>query len=186
MGVARADGGRTETVVLAFPAVLEGVPVLLHLLRESTEPNHDGLTGGLPRDALARAVADELHRAARSGLPVSLALVDVDQLKRINDRRGHEAGDRALVEVAGALRTGRRQDVLGRWGGDEFVLLLPETGVEGARRPLEHALTALWADTEGGRSRVSFSAGVVEMSSAEPLEAALRRADTLLYRAKRR
>ncbi|TMC55488.1 MAG: diguanylate cyclase, partial [Chloroflexi bacterium] len=109
MAVARADGGRTEAVVVAFPAVLEGMPVLLHLLRESTEPNRDGLTGGLTRDALARAVADEQHRAARSGLPLSLALVDVDQLKHINDHWGHEAGDRALVEVADALRTGRRQ-----------------------------------------------------------------------------
>ncbi len=108
----------------------------LHALavRLEAEATRDGLTDCLNRRGFDSAIEAEVSRAIRYGRPVSLLLLDVDHLKTINDTRGHAGGDAALLQLAAALRrAGRPNDIASRFGGDEFALLAPETGIAGAR-----------------------------------------------------
>ena len=139
--------------------------------------NLDQLTGTLNRRAWDAALAKELSRARRTGLPATLALIDLDNFKLYNDRYGHIAGDELLVDATRAWAGQLRDiDVLARWGGEEFVLLLPATSVEDAGVVVDRLHEAM----PGGQT---FSAGLVavEGSMATPI---LRAADTALYRAK--
>jgi diguanylate cyclase (GGDEF)-like protein len=113
-------------------------------------------------------------------------LVDVDRFKRINDSLGHAAGDAALVRVAAALREDRRgRDLVARWGGEEFLLLLPETSVERACDLAESLRGRIAADSSGVDSpRVTVSMGVSGLAPGESIDAALAIADKALYRAK--
>src|SRR5678815_298156 len=98
----------------------------------------DALTGLANRRAFRRRLTDDLRRARRYGSPVSLLLVDVDGLKRINDERGHSAGDRVIRRVADAITATLREADLGaRWGGDEFAVLMPDTPGDAARHSAE-------------------------------------------------
>ena len=149
----------------------------------------DALTGLINRAAFAQAYARERALSQRRSRPLAVALIDLDKFKSINDTYGHAAGDdvlkRASSAIVGALR---RTDVVGRWGGEELVVLLPETELDGARRGIENALAAVRAlqfTAEGHEPyRVTFSAGVVAAGEDETLEAAVERADKLLYTAK--
>lgn len=157
------------------------------LARERNLSRTDPLTGVSNGRSFREAADIEVIRAARSGRPFALVYLDLDDFKLVNDRFGHEAGDRLLARFATALtRTARRSDVIARLGGDEFAMLLPETDAAGARAVLRKALIALDADMSADR-RVTFSAGGVVCppgaSSVEPLLAA---ADALMYRVKRR
>lgn len=145
----------------------------------------DPLTGLLNRRALLERLDEELGRASRYAQPLSLLLIDVDQLKLLNDRDGHRAGDEALVSVARALAEGSRAaDVAARWGGDEFVVLAPNTGADAAVHLAERVRTLL---AGAGRAVVTISAGVATSSPASPLAAAalVQGADAALFEAKR-
>jgi len=124
-----------------------------------------------------------------SGTPLSVVLLDIDDFKRLNDSCGHEAGDQALVQVAAvARRTLRPQDVLARIGGEEFVVLLPETALKPALAAMSRLQTMLVASPFTYRGRklpLTFSAGIALREAGEPLESLLMRADKALYRAKR-
>jgi diguanylate cyclase (GGDEF)-like protein len=145
----------------------------------------DPLTGLLNRRALTERLHDEVARAARYQKPLSLLLLDLDGLKRFNDRAGHHAGDAALQALARSLRERSRSADLGaRWGGDEFVVLAPETQ---AAEALELAERIRVSVASGSRTGVTASIGVAtaeagEVTSAEALEAA---ADAAVYEAKR-
>jgi diguanylate cyclase (GGDEF)-like protein len=186
LAVARADGSRAALSVMAFPAILDGQRVLVHVLRDDSAGERDSLTGALTRAAFARRLAEEQHRAARHSRPLALVLVDVDHLQNVNDRGGHAAGDSALLAVASALREGRREDLVGRWGGDEFVVLMPDTQPDGALQHLQSVLASLRRRTLALGHETTFSAGVVALPVDQTLEVALRGADAHLYRAKRR
>lgn len=104
----------------------------------------DGLTGLYNRRAFDRRLAEEVERARRYEYPLSLLVLDLKNFKPINDRFGHAVGDQALVMVAQTLKqTHRAGDMIFRWGGDEFAVLLPQTNAEGARAAAEHLLQAV-------------------------------------------
>jgi diguanylate cyclase (GGDEF)-like protein len=150
----------------------------------------DALTGCYNRRRLRELAALELRRAERYDVPLSLALLDVDEFKRVNDVYGHEVGDRVLAGVAHECQAELRgSDVLGRVGGDEFVLVMPHTTLDGAAALLERVRQRV----EAWRLRapderilgVTVTAGVASAAGAgEDLDEVLRRADTALYRGK--
>ncbi len=155
-------------------------------VRYSTE--RDSLTGLLNRRAFRERFQIALARATRRAEPLSLAFLDFDHFKHINDTRGHAVGDRVLVEFANYLRRSlRRSDFVGRWGGDELVVALENVDAEHARFVLGALLQELRATPLAGESRVraSFSAGVSSFPlHGGTLEALGEVADAALYRAK--
>ena len=186
MLVRRADGSRCRVVVIALEATVGGRFGLLHLLREEVDADRDALTGVLNRDGFTARAADEQHRAARRREPLAFALIDVDGLKDINDRLGHLAGDRALQWLADLLCEGRREDLVGRWGGDEFAVLLPNAGCQEAAHRLRRTLDDARSEVLTNPLAVSFSAGVVDVRASDTLPEIVKYADAALYRAKRR
>jgi diguanylate cyclase (GGDEF)-like protein len=145
------------------------------LLKEATI---DDLTGLLNRRGWRLAAEQELARAGRDGTQVGLLILDLDSLKEINDSRGHDEGDRVLVETADRMRTALRAgDVLARLGGDEFGALLMDTS-DGK------ALAAVERLREMTPELGCFSAGIAAWDGTEPLDELLRRADVALYTAK--
>jgi diguanylate cyclase (GGDEF)-like protein len=144
----------------------------------------DPLTGLFNRRYLDQRLIAELARADRDGGELALLVVDVDRLKEINDTLGHEGGDRALVSVAGALRSSlRASDVAARFGGDEFTVLCPSTSVATSSRLTQRLRASLDALTDG---RVTVSIGVADLkgSRAATPEALFAAADCALYEAK--
>ncbi|MBE7449958.1 MAG: sensor domain-containing diguanylate cyclase [Kofleriaceae bacterium] len=150
----------------------------------------DTLTGLANRGAAQQAYARERAAAARLGQPLAVAVLDLDQFKAVNDRHGHRAGDDVLRRVAETLvRALRRTDLVGRWGGEELLVLLPGTELAGAARAIEKAAEAVreltFTGQRGASFGVTFSAGVVLAGPSESLDEVVARADTLLYAAKR-
>lgn len=156
--------------------------------REEEASRTDPLTGLLNRRGFLEASDGALVRGRRSGRPISVILVDLDHFKRVNDSLGHAAGDTALQAVAACLRsTLRGQDIAARWGGEEFILLLPETERAGALHKadaLRLAVSALPIRCGQERIAVTMSAGVAEHAAARNLEETIARADHALFKAK--
>jgi diguanylate cyclase (GGDEF)-like protein len=150
----------------------------------------DPLTGLANRRVFRERLHMDLARAERYDEPLSVLLLDVDGLKRVNDRSGHQAGDSALLTVADAIRGGLREaDLAARLGGDEFVVLAPRTD-ESAALVLAERLRAQIAQTNGGgwgRRRTTISIGVASLHprTRRPAENLLAAADEAMYRAKR-
>jgi diguanylate cyclase (GGDEF)-like protein len=148
--------------------------------------SHDALTGLFNRRKFDEAISAEVLRADRNDRPISLVMGDIDHFKRLNDREGHLFGDRVLAAVGSILSSEVREtDVLARWGGEEFVLLMPETGIGEARTAAERLRAALAAVGERLGRGISMSFGVAERLSRESADDLLRRADNALRRAKR-
>lgn len=147
----------------------------------------DPLTGALNRRGFADAYQREWARARRNGSPLALALIDIDDFKRLNDTFGHHVGDEALRHLVSSLRGALRpSDILCRFGGEEFIILLPETGLMEACAAITRILRHFTAHPLPGHDVVlSFSAGVVIQDRYEPLENVLYRADAATYQAKR-
>jgi diguanylate cyclase (GGDEF)-like protein len=144
----------------------------------------DPLTGALNRRQLDRCLDDAVERRRRYGNPATLVVVDLDHFKRINDGQGHEVGDRVLQEVVVRLRARlRRLDLLFRSGGEEFVVLLPQTGVDDAV-VLAEELRATCAGEPLAGNAVTLSAGVAEATGDDDRESWMRRGDRALYAAK--
>lgn len=165
-----------DLVAQEAAAALERADLLASL---AAEARHDALTGLANRRAWDERLAEELARSARLQRPLSVALIDLDRFKSFNDRHGHQAGDRLLREAAvawrGALRT---TDLLARWGGEEFAVLLPSCTESEALLLLER----LRSRTPGGQT---CSAGIAQSVPGEDAEALVNRADLALYQAKR-
>jgi len=171
--------------LLAQPMLLP----LVRLARDARSSGTDDLTNLANRRAFMEAASAELVRARRSGRPLAVALVDLDDFKRINDTFGHSTGDRMLCDVADVLREHFREiDLPSRLGGEEFAVLLPETDVTGAREAAERFVTALAAAEFGdgriGPNGITASAGVAAAADLEIGEL-LDSADRALYRAKK-
>ncbi len=148
----------------------------------------DGLTGALNRRRFFEVAEEELARASRYGRDVSLAMIDADHFKLINDRFGHATGDEALRRlVTTAQGELRRTDVLARYGGEEIAILLPETPLAAAAATMERVREAIAThvlEHEGQRVALAVSIGVVQRHQDESLQSLLHRADEALYAAK--
>jgi diguanylate cyclase (GGDEF)-like protein len=156
------------------------------LLRERAISRTDGLTGLLNGRGFYEAAANELARASRYRHALTLAYVDLDDFKGINDRFGHARGDAVLVAVAHALRRGcRSTDVVGRLGGDEFVVLFPETGRDAAEAALAKVRSRVDELGSQDGTRVTASIGAVSYATPPPdVEALVHEADAAMYAAK--
>ena len=199
-------GGVVTAVLLTHSPVLAlamtGFAVVgrqyTELRRLRTDAATDPLTALANRRSWTALAERALARAARAGQPVSVLVIDADHFKDVNDRFGHPAGDTALRDLAATLAAGVRPgDLLARWGGEEFVLLLPDTGPREAALVAERLRATCWArvvdvaDRRGRRVRLrarSVSVGVATRpgsAGVEGLDRLVRAADTALYAAKR-
>ena len=151
---------------------------------------HDDLTGLLNRRAMLDRMQLEQHRSLRSGSPLLIAQLDIDHFKAVNDTHGHAAGDLVLQSFADTVRRNVRDtDVLARWGGEEFVLLLCDTPASDAVTLMERLRQAVQAMqvpvAQGGQPiTVTVSIGLARHTPADPLAGTLERADQALYAAK--
>ncbi|WP_287366908.1 GGDEF domain-containing protein, partial [Thauera sp.] len=154
----------------------------------SRQMRHDQLTGALNRRGLEEMFEKEAARAQRRGAALSIALLDIDHFKKLNDTLGHHTGDAALVHLANVVRKHLRpQDVLARFGGEEFLILLPETETDDAYRAmvrLQRELTREFFMADQQKIVITFSAGVTPIAPGEVLESAMKRADAAMYQAK--
>jgi diguanylate cyclase (GGDEF)-like protein len=149
----------------------------------------DGLTGLYNRRFLSDRLEEEYSKAVRYEMPLSLLVMDVDFFKRVNDTFGHQVGDNALIAVAQVLQQSvRESDLVGRYGGEEFVVLLPHTGLEQALGVAEKVRLAVSeTPVEGmGERRLTISIGAAGFPDirAANMEELVRKADEALYRAK--
>jgi diguanylate cyclase len=200
---------RVELIHLVFAAITTGSAGLLAMrfgrlrsrlasqkseLAQALEINRqlatrDALTGLLNRRAMVEMLAQESPRQRRHEHRVALAIVDIDHFKRINDGFGHATGDAVLQRFAELARAGLRQgDSLARWGGEEFLLLMPGTTPAEAHVALERLRERVSAgdfDSLAASLEVSFSAGLTEYRPGERYDVVVERADQALYRAKR-
>ena len=149
---------------------------------------HDELTGLVNRRRMTELVQVERERCLRSQRPLVLALLDLDLFKAVNDRHGHATGDAVLCAFAQCVSDNLRGvDVLARWGGEEFLLLLPETPIEGALALLERVRSAvadLRVASAQGPINITVSAGLAAGRPGQSLEQVLEQADEALYQAK--
>ncbi len=148
----------------------------------------DTLSGLWNRRQFLQMAHAEIDRASRHNTPLVLVLADIDHFKGVNDRHGHDTGDRVIQHVAGLMRhQARTGDLIGRWGGEEFVMLLPMTDGNGAQELSERIRASVEqiACQQGGVAvPVTLSLGVCEVLPGQPLDHAFKNADAALYAAK--
>jgi len=150
---------------------------------------HDQLTGALNRRGLEEAFDKETARALRRKTPLCVALLDIDNFKKLNDTLGHEAGDAALVHLATVVReTMRPQDTVARIGGEEFIILLPDTDVPSATKALQRLqreLTKRFFLHDNQKVLITFSAGITPLQPGDTQATITKRADEGMYEAKK-
>jgi len=149
----------------------------------------DGLTNLSNRKQLDQLLIDEISRSRRHARAVSVLMIDIDHFKKINDTYGHLAGDTVLRSLAGRMQKRLRpHDKLGRYGGEEFCAILPETSLSSAAHIAEQLRTMTSGDVfvaEGKQINVTISIGIATLVDAMGMEDLYRRADEMLYLAKR-
>jgi diguanylate cyclase (GGDEF)-like protein len=191
--------GRSLTIAIAAPTLVSA-PIggyIVHLLREVDRARqlaqalawHDPLTGRLNRRRMIELGERELAIARRAGRPVTAALIDIDDFKRINDQHGHAGGDAVLRAVAVAVAAQLRStDFVARWGGEEFALILPDTDIEQAGPVAERVRAAVEALAlplgEALVQRCTISIGLSQALAEERFDPWIDRADRAMYRAK--
>jgi diguanylate cyclase len=157
--------------------------------RVSSQARHDPLTGALNRKGMDEAMDREVANVRRKETPLSVALLDIDNFKKLNDTLGHATGDVALAHLAKVARECMRpQDTLARYGGEEFVILLPDTPLDkgvAAMTRLQRELTKMFFLAGTEKAFITFSAGVAELGANEKGADAIKRADQAMYLAKR-
>lgn len=149
----------------------------------------DPLTGLLNRRHMTYLVEKELAGFRRNGRPIAFLLFDIDCFKEVNDQYGHETGDRVLEDVSRIIKSqARAEDLIARWGGEEFLVVLRDTRLQSARISAERIREALmghkWQGANGQRLEITTSAGVSECCADDDLNSSINRADRALYRSK--
>ncbi len=176
---AREQVSRAEQKLEALKTELEQLRGLVHA---------DPLTGALNRSGLDEAYAREAARADRHGSPLCVAMLDLDDFKQVNDIHGHQTGDNVLLYlVTRARETLRPSDIIARFGGEEFVVLLPDTGIEAGVAiisRLQHNLATHPCLHANQSLPITFSAGIAARARHEQQNAVISRADEAMYRAK--
>jgi diguanylate cyclase (GGDEF)-like protein len=183
--------GFTAFIAMAYQherrTVEHRLHAMAHELYETSVRDH--LTNVSNRRYFSQRLDNEISFAARHGTPVSVLILDVDRFKLVNDIRGHAAGDAVLVDLAAVLSSGlRSEDLVARFGGDEFVVLLrctPPAGARVAAERLRHAIESHPFEFAGTRFTVTVSIGCATASGARNSEELLQAADRCLYEAKR-
>ncbi len=172
--------------VIGSIAAIAAVSQLQFLMIIFAQSSRDALTGALTRRVGAEILAAQVEGARRRGSPLSVVLMDLDHFKAVNDGYGHHVGDLVLASTGKALRTALRgQDSVIRWGGEEFVMVLPESDTEGARRALarlaRHGLAVL---PDGSPQTASFGIAELNADAAVDGAALVALADSRMYQAK--
>ncbi len=187
-----AQRSRDEFVEMrdrAREAEQEVVRLQKELENASEMVRHDTLTGALNRKGLEEALVKEVARARRREAPLCLAMLDIDNFKKLNDTLGHDAGDQALVHLSQVVKeTLRPQDSLARYGGEEFVVVLSDTGLENGVQVMvrvQRELTRKFFMHRNEKLLITFSCGVAELGREEDPHEAIKRADQAMYLAKR-
>jgi diguanylate cyclase (GGDEF)-like protein len=195
------DHGRIQRMPVLSPELVDALSILvepaayalshaLRVARAEALSVTDDLTQLYNSRFLNDALRKETKRAMRSGWPLSLLFIDLDGFKRINDAHGHLLGSRALIEAAAVIRgSARETDIVARFGGDEFAILLPETGMEGAqsvaRRLRDRIQRYVFLADRGPGNRISASIGLATLPDvADTAEGLLQAADAAMYRVK--
>jgi diguanylate cyclase len=149
---------------------------------------HDQLTGVLNRHGLEEIFTKEAGRAQRHDAPLCIGMLDIDNFKKLNDSMGHDVGDQALIHLAAVCRgTLRPQDTVARFGGEEFIILLPETSLEEAATALtrlQRELTKKVFMHGNEKILVTFSAGATQLLPDDTQASVIKRADEAMYKAK--
>lgn len=180
---ARLVGSVQELMQQAASAGKEVHSLLMQQDQLERVASHDPLTGALTRQAFAKKAAQQLCNAARYGSPYTIAFFDVDRFKHVNDTHGHDAGDKRLTNIAQAVQAQLKdQDLVARYGGDEFIALFFDRSADDASNAIEALMSELSA------KQATLSAGVVHIppkSAPQQLESLIATADGLMYQAKR-
>jgi diguanylate cyclase (GGDEF)-like protein len=171
---------------LAIWAAVSQLRMLMYLYRQATR---DPLTGLNNRRLLMDRLAEEEQRAKRTGQPLCLMMMDLDKFKRVNDTYGHHAGDKVLQRFAKIARAAiRATDVIGRYGGEEFVVVLPNTSAEKGLEVAERLRKQVEEDVillgDGQEISATVSIGFAEMTASEDSAVMIERADVAMYSAK--
>jgi diguanylate cyclase (GGDEF)-like protein len=146
----------------------------------------DGLTGLFNHSFIEQLVGDAINRSRRSGNPLALLMIDIDRFKQVNDTFGHNAGDEVLARLARLLNNSKRStDYLGRWGGDELILLLTDTNLSGAENLAEKLRSLVESEGFPYGKRLTISLGASEFHDGDTPASLIARADAAMYRAKR-
>jgi diguanylate cyclase len=163
--------------------------VATELERSESQARTDPLTGLFNRRGMDELIVREIARARRTKTPFSVALLDLDHFKKVNDEHGHDIGDKALLHLTAVAKSGIREvDVVCRYGGEEFVVVLPGAGADGAQFVIDRMRGMLEKTPLAAGSlklQLRFSAGVAELGPSDTGATMLKRADQALYDAKR-
>ena len=149
---------------------------------------HDSLTGALNRHAILPLLADQIQLAMRKNTPCVVVMIDIDHFKSVNDNFGHPVGDLVLVHLVSTINAGiRPTDKLSRFGGEEFLLLMPSTNLEEGLDVLERLRNTVEGHDWGASARglkLTISAGLTDLGAEDSVDTVLRRVDKCLYQAK--
>lgn len=154
------------------------------------EATHDVMTGAWSRWVLLERLGQHIHLAVRHRQPMAFCICDLDNFKRVNDKHGHQAGDQVLIRFVEILKDAVREtDVVGRYGGEEFAVVFPNTDVGGASHSLGRALENLreevFVDSADQEFEVTATFGVTGVSETSDLRSVVSAADSALYLGKR-
>lgn len=197
----RADGAKVPLGATIIKVEMNDRPYMVAIARDISErvkmeeelkrlASVDPLTGALNRRAFLSALDKEWSRAARYGTGLSLLMLDLDHFKRVNDTYGHDMGDKVIARFCELARSLLRDiDLLGRWGGEEFIIALPHSDLRGARLVAERIREAfaesVFEPLGSGSFAVTVSIGVADIGDGRmPHDRLIRRADDALYQAK--